>query len=209
MGRLPRAFRKIVIFKRFNKFSGFGLKRRCMMVFAALAIMGAVNIGAQADQTDKRLDSLFKELRTGGTVNADANVDRILEIWADSQSDTVDVIYNRALGLYHEGDLKGASLLLTYTRALSPNFMQAYALSGFVKLQDNNQSGALDDFSRAITLEPRQFEVRKALAQLLLASDAKREAYDMIQKALEWNPYDEDLLRMSSKLITEFEGQDI
>ncbi len=164
---------------------------------------------AHADQTDERLDGLFEELRTGGALNAETNADRILEIWADSKSDTLDIVYERALMMYHAGKYRQAGVLLAYVRALSPNFMQGYALSGFVKLSIDDRAGALSDFSRALELEPRQFEVRKALVQMLLAADEKRDAYEMIQLALEWNPHDENLRGLARKLRTEFEGQEI
>lgn len=173
-------------------------------------LMGTLVAGPSlADQTDTRLDELFLELKTGGAINAEDNVNRILEIWSDSQSDTIDLLYTRALGLFHEGKHKEAGLLLTYTRSLSPNFMQAYALSGFLKLTIDDRAGALSDFSRALELEPRQFEVRKALADMLLSAGEKREAYDMIQRSLEWNPHDESMLRLARKLRLELQGQDI
>ncbi len=179
-----------------------------LSLFAMMSMLLTVAT-AHADQTDKRLDELFGELRTGGAINAEENANRILELWADSQSDTVDVLYQRALMMYHDGKYKQAGLLLAYIRGLSPNFMQAYALNGFVKLSIDDRPGALNDFSKALELEPRQFEVRKALVQMLLNADEKRAAYDMIQKALEWNPHDENLRAQARKLRIEFDGQDI
>ena len=164
---------------------------------------------ASADQTDPRLDELFRELRTGGTANVEANVSRINELWSMSQSDTINLLYERALVLYNKGEHDKALRLLTYVQALSPNFMQAHALSGFTRLSIDDRAGALRDFGKALELEPRQFEVRKALASLLLANDAKREAFDMVQKALEWNPHDENLIRMARNLRTELAGQEI
>ena len=178
-------------------------------VASMLVVAGLVSGPAAADQTDVRLDELFEELRTGGAINAKANADRILEIWSDSQSDTVDVLYERALTLYHDADHIGALKILAYVRKLSPNFMQAYALSGFVRLSIDDNAAALDDFSNALRLEPRQFEVRKALSQLLLSSGEDRAAYEMLQKGLEWNPYDEDMRALAKKLRTQFEGQEI
>jgi len=171
----------------------------------ALMVAGIAN----ADQTDPRLDALFAELRTGGAINAEANAQRIQEIWADSQSDTVDLIYLRALERYNSGDFESSLKLLNYVRALSPNFMQGYALSGFVNLAIDNQPAALSDFSRALELEPRQFEVRKALGSLLLAAGADRDAYEMLQKGLAWNPFDDDMRAMARKLRLQFEGQEI
>ena len=184
------------------------MSAKLVMPVSAAVMMMFVS-PAFADQTDPTLDALFEELRTGGAINAQANTDRILEIWADSQSDTVDLLYARALEKYHEGDLNTASKMLIHIRGLSPNYMQAYALSGFLNLRRDNQATALQNFSKALDLEPRHFEVRKAVAQLLLASGQKRDAYEMLQTGLEWNPFDEEMLAMARKLRVEFEGQEI
>jgi len=186
-----------------------GASKRCMSIIAGAVLLSCSMLSAHADQTDPTLDALFEELRTGGAINAQANADRILEIWADSQSDTVDLLYARALSKYHEGDLNASALLLINIRALSPNFMQAYALSGFLNLRIDNQAAALQDFSRALELEPRHFEVRKAVAQLLISAGEKREAYEMFQEALAWNPFDEEMRTMARNLREEFEGQEI
>jgi len=182
------------------------------MVILLFSFLGGEHFGvfqAHADQTDPRLETLFTELRTGGVVNAKANADRIIEIWSDAASDTTDILYGRALTKYQEGDYDTAGRLLTHIRGLSPNFMQAYALSGFVKLSINDEIGALEDFDKVLTLEPRQFEVRKVLAQMLLARDQKRDAYNMTQKALEWNPFDEQLIKISRQLRDDLLGQGI
>ena len=181
----------------------------CALAVAATFLFCAVQLPVAADQTDTRLDSLFEELRTGGAINADANADRILEIWADSQSDTIDILYERSLAMYHGGEFRKAAAILNYVRGISPNFMQGYALSGFVKLSIEDNAGALSDFARALELEPRQFEVRKVLAQMLLASGEKRDAYEMIQRGLEWHPHDEELLTLSRRLRSDLEGQEI
>jgi len=51
---------------------------------------------AAADQTDSRLDLLFEELRTGEAARAEENIARIIDIWSDAASDTVDILYARA-----------------------------------------------------------------------------------------------------------------
>ena len=175
----------------------------CLM---ALAVLPGI---AHADQTDPRLDELFDELRTGRAVNVDANVGRIQEIWADAASDTTDLLYLRALDRYNEGDYDTALQLLVYIHSLSPNFMQGYALSGYVRLSIGDQAAALSDFSRVLELEPRHFEVRSTLANLLMAAGETRDAFEMVQSALEWNPHDPDLQRLATQLREDITGQDI
>jgi len=174
-------------------------------IFAVLAVPSA----ALADQTDTRLDPLFEELRTGDARDADATVERIQAIWADSQSDTVDVLYERASAAAAAGALDLASALLDHALGLSPGFAQAYALRGAVRLRAENQAGSIADFSRAIELEPRQFEARVALAEIMLAGGDKRGAYDMFQKALEWNPHEAHARDRARKLLEQLNGQEI
>lgn len=179
--------------------------RLLIAAFVCVAVSGA----AHADQTDPRLDLLFEELRGGAAVRAEENVARILDIWSDAQSDTVDLLFERAEESADRGENALAIALLDHVVGLAPNFAQGYALRGAVKVHADDTSGAIEDFSKVLELEPRHFEVRIMLAQILLASGAKREAYDMFQKALEWNPHDEDVRRRARTLRRELDGQEI
>lgn len=164
---------------------------------------------ALADQTDPRLDLLFAELRTGEATKAEENVARIVEIWSDASSDTVDILYERAEIALAADNKNLASALLDHVVGLAPNFAQGYALRGAVRLSDDDRAGAIEDFSKVLELEPRQFEVRTALANILLAAGEKRDAYDMFQKVLEWNPHDEKVRRRARALRRELDGQEI
>ncbi|OFX04329.1 MAG: hypothetical protein A3E78_14530 [Alphaproteobacteria bacterium RIFCSPHIGHO2_12_FULL_63_12] len=164
---------------------------------------------ALADQTDQRLDALFEELRTGDGADAAAAVERIEAIWADAQSDTVDILFERAVAAADAGKIDLAGALLDHAVGLAPSFAQAYALRGAVRLREDDQAAAITDFSRAIELEPRQFEARIALAEIMLAGGDKRSAYAMLQKALEWNPHEEHARMRARKLRDDLDGQEI
>jgi tetratricopeptide (TPR) repeat protein len=180
------------------------------MRLISLVILGVfVCSAAAADQTDQRLDDLFVELRSGNAVSAEETSGRILDIWSDSQSDTVDLLFTRAQERLEADEVELALALLDHVVGLAPNFAEGYALRGVVRLGSKDHSGAIADFSKAIELEPRQFEVRIALAEILLANGEKRDAYEMFQKALEWNPHDEYALDRAKMLREDLEGQDI
>ena len=180
-----------------------------MKVFGAVMFLLASAGVARADQTDSRLDGLFEELRAGDAAAAELTVGRIVAIWSDSQSDTVDVLYGRARASADAGNFDLASALLDHIIGLSPNFAQGYALRGVVRLASKDTQGAVDDLSKALELEPRQFEVRIALAEMLLARDEKEEAYAMFQKALEWNPHDETARDRARMLLRSISSQEI
>ena len=179
------------------------------LFFLTVLFLYGIAPAVSADQTDPRLDKLFEELRTGDAYSAEETTGRILEIWSDSQSDTVDLIYSRAIDSADAGDFDLALVLLDHVTGLAPNFAQGFAMRGIVRLNMEDQPGALADFSRVLELEPRQFEVRMALANILEANDAKRDAYEMYQKALEWNPHDDHARRRARSLRRDLDGQEI
>ncbi|MHA7872246.1 MAG: tetratricopeptide repeat protein [Hyphococcus sp.] len=180
--------------------------RKC---FCAFLLCLAFSAPAAADQTDPRLDSLFEELRVGDALRAEENVRRIVEIWSDSQSDTVDLLYVRAEMSFQHGANDLAATLIDHVVGLAPNFAQGYALRGAIRLSQDDRAGAMEDFSRVIELEPRHFDVRATLAQILLAGGDKLAAYSMYQKVLEWNPHDDDARRRARALRRELDGQEI
>ena len=175
-----------------------------LIVFSLAAAMPAA-----ADQTDPRLDALFEELRVGDAHRAEENTARIIDIWSDSQSDTVDLLYERANLAANNGAFDLSLALLDHVTGLAPNFAQGYALRGTVRLTTDDRAGAIEDFSKVLELEPRQFEVRTVLAELLLSGGEDRAAYEMFQKALEWNPHDENARQRARELRREIDGQEI
>lgn len=178
-------------------------------MFSVACVTAGLFGSAAADQTDPRLDQLFEELRVGDALRAEENVGRIIEIWADAPSDTVDLLFARAELAAENGAFDLSLTLLDHIVGLAPNFAQGYALRGSVRLTQDDRVGAIQDFTRTLELEPRQFEVRSTLAELLLSGGEKRDAYEMFQKALEWNPHDENARQRSRVLRRELDGQEI
>lgn len=180
-----------------------------LFLFAFLGIL-AVSAGpASADQTDARLDALFEQLRTGDGEDAETIAAQIDALWTDSASDTVDLLIERALSGLETRNFDLAEALLDHAIGLSPHFAQGYALRGAARSALEDQAGAIADFSRAIELEPRHFEARIALAEIMLAGGDTRGAYDMLQKALEWNPHEPHARERARTLRQRLDGQEI
>ncbi len=178
-------------------------------LFCAIFSIAVLTAPAVADQTDPRLDGLFEELRVGDAIRAEENIGRIIEIWSDAQSDTVDILYKRAEMSANNGAFDLSAALLDHVVGLAPNFAQGYAMRGAVRLAQEDRAGAIEDFSKVLELEPRQFEVRTALAEILLTAGEERDAYEMFQKVLEWNPHDEHVRNRARKLREDLDGQEI
>lgn len=171
---------------------------RVLRLGLALAIV--LSVPARSDQSDPMLDALFVAIRSGDSIAAEEIAARIREIWSQSQSDTVNLLYDRAFASAAAGRHDLALALSDHIIGLAPNFAQGFALRGVVKNALGDVDGAAHDFEKTLSLEPRQFEARAALAEILLAAGKKREAYDMLQEALKWNPHDEVVLERARRL---------
>ncbi len=180
-----------------------------LFLFTFLALLAIAAGPARADQTDARLDALFEQLRAGDGEDAEAIATEIDAIWTDAASDTVDLLTARALEGLEAQNFDLAEALLDHVVGLSPNFAQGYALRGAARSASEDQAGAIADFSRAIELEPRHFEARIALAEIMLAGGDTRGAYDMLQKALEWNPHEPHGRDRARTLRQKLDGQEI
>lgn len=180
-----------------------------LFLFAFLLATNAVCGAASADQTDQRLDALFEQLRTGDGDDAEAIAEEIDAIWTDSQSDTVDLLIQRALGSLEAQQFDLAEALLDHVIGLSPNFAQGFALRGAVRSANEDQAGAIADFSRAVELEPRHFEARIALAEIILGGGDARGAFALLQQALEWNPHEPHAQERARMLRQKLDGQEI
>lgn len=184
-------------------------KLSCALFCAGFLGLAGGLTPAAADQTDPTLDALFEELRGGDGVSAEDNVARIREIWTQAQSDTVNLLYARAELSAENGAFDLSLTLADHVVGLAPNFAQGYALRGSVRLANEDRPGAIEDFFKALELEPRHFVVRATLAELLLSGNDDRAAYEMFQKVLEWNPHDENARQRSRMLRRELDGQEI
>jgi len=179
-----------------------GLIMLCV-VFAALTGPAA------ADQTDPRLDRLFEELRRAPALDAPAIEMEIARIWTDSDSDTIDILMERAAISAEAQDWALVESLMDHAVGLSPSFAEAYVFRGLARLKAGDAGAAGEDFYRAIDLEPRHYGARVALSDLLAGGGEIREAYRMAQEALSWNPHHEGALTRSRRLRRQMDGQEI
>lgn len=180
-------------------------------VAAVVAFIGCVSGAspALADQYDARLDPLFAELQAGPAADAGARLTEIQRIWADSPSDTVDLLYARAMAGVDAGESRIAIDLLDHAIALAPHFAEAYVLRGALRRANADIPGATGDLSMAVALEPRHFLAHRMLAELCVLRGDKRGAYDHLQRALAANPHDASALAEVRRLARDVDGQDI
>ncbi|GLI93225.1 tetratricopeptide repeat protein [Methylocystis echinoides] len=133
----------------------------------------------------------------------------ILRRWAQSGSDTVDLLAARALAAEQAGAPTLARALLDYIVVLSPYWPEGFVRRARVKASEGDVAGALADLETAARLEPKRFDALEALGTLAEKAGDKKRALDAWRKALEINPRGPEAERGVQRLRLEVEGQPI
>jgi tetratricopeptide (TPR) repeat protein len=133
----------------------------------------------------------------------------ILRRWAQSGSDTIDLLTARALVAETAGAPALAKALLDYVVALSPRWPEAFVRRARVAASEGDYAGALADLETAARLEPRRFDALAALGALAEKTGNKKRALDAYRKALDISPKDAALQRDEERLRLDVEGRGI
>jgi tetratricopeptide (TPR) repeat protein len=163
-----------------------------------------------AQPRQKGLDALFLRLATTGDAEeARAIANLIRRAWAQSGSDTADLLLSRASIAQNMGERVLALELLTHILSLQPQWSEAFVLRAHVRASLDDVDGALADLEAAIRLEPRRFDAFAALGALEEAKGEKKRALDAYRRSLAIDPKQDDLFKAEEKLRLEVDGRDI
>ena len=92
--------------------------------------------------------------------------------------------FDRAMLLIRAGDMEAAHKELTYAIEKSPNYATAYSNRGLVNSHLGNKTRALDDFNKAIAIEPNNSLWRYQLAAHYSLNNQVDIGLDTLEKAL-------------------------
>ncbi len=156
------------------------------------------------------LDRLFDRLANAEDEReAKGAAGAILRHWAQSGSDTIDLLAARALAAEAAGAPMLARALLDYVVALSPRWPEGFVRRARVAALGGDVPGALADLETATRLEPRRFDALEAMGALAEKAGDKKRALDAYRKALDMAPKDAALQRREEQLRLEVEGRGI
>ena len=130
---------------------------------------GAVTTEAPpANETrDEKLDRLFAAMENAAVEDQDKLALEIKGVWANSGSPSMDLLLDRALdATAKEAHDKARAHLNALTR-LAPDFAEAWNASATLYFVQNDYGRAVEDISRALTLEPRHFNALAGLGIIL------------------------------------------
>jgi tetratricopeptide (TPR) repeat protein len=175
-------------------------------LLAAVVAATLVLFPARADQNDPRLDRLFTQLVAVRTLPEAAAIEsKIMEIWAQSGSDTVDVLVARAGLAVTAQDFATAKKLLDSVAEMKPAYAQGWFRRAELLFAMDSQQEAAADLEKALALEPRHFHALALIGRIAEAAGDKGAALAAYRRAVTLNPMLESIARRAGQLTNDTE----
>jgi len=131
---------------------------RRVTILALLLLLATVPGRATADQTDPRLDALFRELETTGSPRAAASAEReIWAIWMETDEATARRALARGIRLMRRARLREAETAFTRAIEAAPEFAEAWNKRATVRFLQGADVASARDIRHTLALEPRHF----------------------------------------------------
>lgn len=114
---------------------------------------------------------------------------RMWELWADAPDEAAQAILDRGMTRRAAYDLLGAREEFDRLIAYCPDYAEGYNQRAFVNFLRQDFAAALPDLDAALERSPRHIAAMSGKALTLMALGRNDEARDLLQKALELNPW--------------------
>ena len=177
-------------------------------IVLALCVFWAAPVWA--DQTDPELDTLFSELRDASNpaeINRLEN--RILDVWRETKSDSIDLLMNRAIVALAEKEFDTALLHFNDVVELAPDYAEGWNRRATLLFVLERYSESIVDIERTVALEPRHFGAWSGLGKIFLELGNNTNALRAYRQALAANPHLTEISDLVKKLEKEAEGRGI
>jgi tetratricopeptide (TPR) repeat protein len=158
----------------------------------------------------RALDELFRHLGAAADPEeAKGFADAIQHVWLQSQSDTANLIMQRAMLASRMKNYPLALTLLDKLVALEPNWAEAWNQRATVRFLSEDFDGSMADIDKVLKLEPRHFGALTGMAVILQREGLNKRALEVFNKTLEIYPAQPDLKDTVDKLSLDVNGRDI
>ncbi len=156
------------------------------------------------------LDALFVRLRNasdpGDAQRIAASIERV---WLQSDSDTANLLMQRATVSMQARQYPLALLLFDKLVALEPDWAEAWNQRATTRLLAGDTDGAMADINQVMKLEPRHFGALAGMGMILQAAGLDKRALEIFKKALGIYPLEPNIQKLVERLTLEVEGEDI
>ena len=161
--------------------------------FSGLVILaiGCVFLPVHADQSDPRLDELFKQLQTApDQTTGEAITDQIWAIWREYPADAeVGELMTAGVQAMRTGRLRHAERIFDAIVLRAPDFAEGWNKRATVLYFLRQYEKSVEDVRQTLLLEPRHFGAAAGLGLIFLSLNYPESAIEAFEKALEINPH--------------------
>lgn len=158
----------------------------------------------------RALDELFKQLRGATDPQAARDVAQSIErVWLQSQSDTANLLMQRALLSIRSQNYPVALSLLDKILDLEPGWAEAWNQRATIRFLTDDPDGSMADIDQVIKLEPRHFGALAGMGMILQRAGFDKRALEVFNKSLEIYPEQPDVKETVEKLTLDVEGRDL
>jgi len=156
------------------------------------------------------LKELYAQLRKAKDAAAAQPIVEAIEVtWHRSGSDTVDLLMSRVDAFVLQGDLDLATQVLDAVTDLAPENAEAWYQRAIVHSMQDDSEAALADLKHTLAIDPNHYKALRDLGAALAQAGDKKGALDAYRRALEVNPFFEQVRRAEKALSLDVEGRDI
>ena len=171
------------------------IHKHIVAAFAA-TVLFSLPLAAQ----EVNIDDLFAELQAVPAEESDAIAGKIMTIWSDSGSASMDLLLKRGEDALADGDIQAAIDHLSALVDHAPDFAEAYNARAAAYFEAGYFGPALVDIRTTLSLNPRHFEAMTGLAVLQEAMEEPEKALETYRGVLALIPNDQDVLDAVSRL---------
>jgi tetratricopeptide (TPR) repeat protein len=157
----------------------------------------------------ERLDSLFETLKTETDADAAGEVENaILDLWLDSDSDTVNLLMDWTLQAMERKQYPRALDFLDRIILMEPGYVEGWNKRATVHFLMDDYGKSISDIGKVLEIEPRHFGALSGLGIIFRSLGENEEAKAAFRAALEIDPHLKEVKDELDSLEAETAGRD-
>ncbi len=136
-------------------------------------------------------------------------VELLTQTYAQSGSDTGDLLLSRARKAMGEKEYVAAGEILDATVALLPDWAEGWNARATLRYLDDDFDGSMADIAETLKREPRHLGALMGMSRILEARDKKEEALKVCERALAIAPHWQAAETTAERLRATIAGQEL
>ena len=133
----------------------------------------------------------------------------LVTAYAQSGSDTADLLLKRARKAIEAKDYKAAGKILDATIIVLPDWAEGWNLRATLRYLDGDFDGSMADIAQTLKREPRHLGALLGMASILRSRDKDDEALKIYERVLAIAPHWKSAEEAADKLKAEIAGQNL